>query len=47
MADNTQNDSYKLVNAIMDNKNINAHKELEKILQKKCAKKIKETLSGK
>lgn len=41
----TEKDSYDLVNSIMNNKNIEAQKALEKILQTKCAKKIKETLS--
>lgn len=48
MEDNiTKIDSQKLVDAIVNGKNVKAHKMLEKILQKKCAKKIKSTLEKK
>lgn len=34
----------KLVDAIIKEKNIKAHKSLEKLLQTKCAKRIKDTI---
>lgn len=39
-------DVEKFVNAVADGKNIEANKYLEKVLQQKCAEKIKNTLNS-
>lgn len=46
MEDSIIKNAEKFVNSIIKGKNIKATKELEKILQKKCANKIKNTLKS-
>ncbi len=46
MADPTIKNAEIFVNSILKGKNIKATKHLEKILQKKCAEKIKKTLKN-
>lgn len=42
----TSVDSEKFVKAVMKNKNVKASKYLEKMLQDKCFKRIKDTLNA-
>lgn len=44
MEDMSEKEAEKFVNAVLKGKNVTAAKSLEKIIQKKCADKIKKTL---
>lgn len=46
MEDSTLKEAEKFVNAVLKGKNIKASKALEKIIQKKCVNKIRETLKN-
>ena len=46
MEDKSLREAEKLVNSILKGKNIKASKTLEKIIQQKCADKIKNTLDN-
>lgn len=46
MDDSTLRETERFVNSILKGKNIKASKSLEKIIQKKCAEKIKNTLNS-
>lgn len=46
MSDSTIKETENFVNAIIKGKNIKATKSLEKIILKKCAEKIKNTLKN-